>query len=93
MTFFSSWRLRKLAHRDHLGTALDEFFNFQTDLAKIDVKVLQHVGCDASAFFDQAQQHVLGANIFVVETLCFLVSKLHDLAGTVGKAFVHFSPS
>ena len=71
---------------------MDKLFDFQANLTKVDIKVLKHVGCDTGAFFDQAQQHVFGADVFVVETLCLLVGKLHDLAGTVCKAFVHFSP-
>ena len=37
----------------------------------------------------QAQQNVLGSDVFVVEPLRFLVGELHYLAGTVGKSFVH----
>ncbi len=37
------------------------------------------------------KQDVLGANVFVVEALRFLVGQLHDLAGTIGESFVHFS--
>ena len=83
-------RLRQLAHRDHVGAALDELLDFEADLAQIDVEVLQHVGRHAAAFFDQAQQDVLGADVFVVEALGLLIGQLHHLAGTVGKSFVHF---
>ena len=82
-------RLRQLAHGDHVGAALDELFDFEADLAQVDVEVLEHVGGDAAAFLDQAQQHVLGADVFVVEALGFLVGQLHDFAGAVGKSFVH----
>ena len=82
-------RLRQLAHRDHVGAALDELLDFEADLAQIDVEVLQHVGRHAAAFLDQAQQDVLGADVFVVEPLRLLIGQLHDLAGTVGKSFVH----
>ena len=82
-------RLRQLAHGDHVGAALDELFDFEADLAQIDVEVLEHVGGDAAAFLDQAQQDVLGADVFVVEPLRLLVGQLHDLAGAVGKSFVH----
>ena len=82
-------RLRQLAHRDHVGSALDELLDFEADLAQIDVEVLQHVGGHAAAFLDQAQQHVLGADVFVVEPLGLLVGQLHDLAGAIGKSFVH----
>ncbi|GAA4445027.1 hypothetical protein GCM10023156_04100 [Novipirellula rosea] len=32
---------------------------------------------------------MLGADVFVVKPLCFLISQLHDFSGAVGKAFVH----
>ena len=83
-------RLRQLAHRDHVGSALDELLDLEADLAQIDVEVLQHVGGDAAALFDEAQQHVLGADVFVVEALGLLIGQLHHLAGAVGKSFVHF---
>ena len=89
MTFLARGRLRQLAHRDHVGAALDELFDFQADLAQIDVEVLQHVGRHAAAFLDQPQQHVLGADVFVVEALGLLIGQLHDLAGAIGKSFVH----
>ena len=82
-------RLGQLAHGDHVGAALDELLDLQADLAQIDVEVLQHVGRDAAAFLDQAQQDVLGADVFVVEPLGLLVGQLHDLAGAVGKSLVH----
>ena len=88
---FGPRRLRQLAHRDHVGSALDELFDFEADLAQIDVEVFQDVGGDAAAFLDQPQQDVLGANVFVVKALRFLVGQLHDLAGAVGESFVHIS--
>ena len=82
-------RLRQLAHCDHVGSALDELFDFEANLAQVDVQVLQHIGGHATAFFDQPQQHVFGADVFMVESLGFLIGQLHDLASTIGKAFVH----
>jgi hypothetical protein len=61
--------LRQLAHGDHVGAALDELLDLQADLAQVDVEVLQHVGPDARSFLDQAEQDVLGADVFVVEPL------------------------
>ncbi len=74
-------RLRQLAHGDHVWSRLDELLDLEADLAQIDVEVLQHVGGDAGAFFDEAQQHVFGADVFVVEALRLLVGELHHLAG------------
>ena len=82
-------RLRQLAHRDHLGTALDQLLDLQTDLAQVHVEVLQHVGGHAAAFLHQAEQDVLRADVLVVEPLCFLIGQLHDLARAVRKSFVH----
>ena len=48
-------RLRQLAHRDHVGAALDELLHLEADLAQIDVEVLQHVGRHPAAFLDQTQ--------------------------------------
>ena len=84
-------RLRQLAHRDHVRPALDELLDFEADLPQIDVEILEHVGGDAAAFFDQAQQHMLGADVFVVEALRLLVGELHHFPGPVGKSFVHVS--
>ena len=42
-------RLRQLAHRDHVGTALDELLDLEPDLAQVDVEVLEHVGADAAS--------------------------------------------
>ena len=83
-------RLRQLAHRDHVGPALDELLDLEADLAQIDVEVLEHVGGHAAALFDEAQQDVLGADVFVVEALRLLVGELHHLSGAVSKSFVHF---
>ncbi len=52
-------------------------------------RVLQHIGGNAAALFDQPQQDVLGADVFVVEPLGLLVGQLHDFASAVGKSFVH----
>ena len=71
------------------GPALDELLDLQADLAEIDIEVLQHVGRDPAAFLDQAQQDVLGADVFVVEPLGLLVGQLHDLSGAVGESLVH----
>ena len=71
------------------GPALHELLDLEADLPQVDVQVLQHVGRHPAAFLDQAQQDVLGADVFVVEPLGLLVGQLHDLAGAVGKSFVH----
>ncbi len=87
--FLGPGRLRQLAHGHHVGTALHELLDLQADLAEIDLEVLQHVGGHAAAFLDQAEQDVLGADVFVIEPLGLLVCQLHHLAGAVSKSFVH----
>ena len=82
-------RLRQLAHGHHVGPALHQLLDLQTDLAQIDVEVLQHVGGHPAPLFDQAQEDVLGADIFVIEPLGLLVGQLHDLPGAVSKSLVH----
>ena len=81
--------LRQLAHGDHVGTTLHKLFDFEPDLAEIDVEILQHVRRDAAALLDQTQQDVFGADILMVKPLCLLIGQLHDLPGTVGESFVH----
>ena len=83
-------RLRQLAHRDHVRPALDELLDLEPNLPQIDVEVLEHVGRHAAALFDEAQQDVLRADIFVVEALRLLVGQLHHLSGSISKSFVHF---
>ena len=84
-----SRRLGEFAHRHHLGTALDELFDFKPNLAKIDLKRFQDVGADPGAFLDQPKQNVLGADVLVVEALGLLIGQRHDLACAVGEAFKH----
>ena len=87
--FLGPRRLRQFAHRDHVGPRLDNLFDLETDLAQIDVEVLQHVRRNARSLFDEAQQNMLGPDVFVVEALRLLVGQLHHLAGAVGKSLVH----
>ncbi len=89
MTFFALRRLGQLAHRDHVGAALHELFDFQPNLAQVDVEVFQNVGRNAAPLLDQTQQHVLRADIFVIEALGFLIGQLHDLSGAVRESLVH----
>jgi len=82
-------RLRELAHRDHVGAALDELLDLHPDLPQVDVEVFQHVGGDATALLDQTEEDVLGADVLMVEPLGLLVGQLHHLPGTVRKSLVH----
>jgi len=82
-------RLRELAHRDHVGPALDELLDFHADLPQVDVEILEDVGRDAAALLDQAEEHVLGADVLVVETLGLLIGQLHHLPRPVRETLVH----
>ena len=87
--FLGPRRLRKLAHGDHLGAALDQLLDFQAHLPQINVQVLEHVGADARALLDQPEQDVLGADVFMVEALRFLIGQRHYFACTVSEPFEH----
>ncbi len=87
--FFRARGLRELAHGDHVGAALDELFDFEADLAEIDVEVFEDGGTNAGAFLDEAEQDVLGAYVFVVEALGLLIGEGHDFAGAVCETFKH----
>jgi hypothetical protein len=89
ITFLARGRLRQLAHRDHVGAALDQLLDLQADLAQVHVEVLEHVGPDPRAFLDQPEQDVLGADVFVVEPLGLLVGQGHHLPRPIGEAFEH----
>ncbi len=88
MTFFARG-LRQLADGDHIRPRLDDFLDFQPDLPQIDVQVLEHIGRHPGAFLDEAQQNVLGPDVFVIETLGLLIGQLHDFACPVRESFVH----
>ena len=81
--------LRELAHRDHVGSALNELLDLHADFPKVDVEVLEHVGGDPAALLDEAEQDVLGADVLVVEPLGLLVGQLHHFPGTVRETLVH----
>lgn len=71
--FFGTRCLREFAHGDHFWSSADESLDFEADLSEVDFEVLEDIGSDAAAFFDESEQDVLGPDVFVVETLGFLV--------------------
>jgi hypothetical protein len=83
--------VRQPAHHDLVpaGARLDDSLDLEADLPQVDVEVLQDVGGDPRALLDQPQQDVLGADVLVVEPLCFLVGELHHLPGAVRESLVH----
>ncbi len=71
------------------GPLLTSFSTSMRTLLQVHAEVLQHVGPDARAFLDQAQQDVLGADVLVIEPLGLLVGQTHDAPGPVCKPFEH----
>ena len=82
--------LRQLAHRDRFRPALDQLFDLEPHLAQVDVEVLEHVRPHSGALLDQPQQDVLRPDVFVVETLGFLIGQRHHLPRAVCKSLKHF---
>src|SRR5262249_40948698 len=82
--------------QDNLVTprpGLDDLLHLQPDFAQVHIQVLQHVGRDARALLDEAEEDVLGADVLVVEALRLLVGELHHLASPVRESFVHLRTS
>ena len=51
--------------------ALHDLLDFEPNLPQIDVEILEHIGRDAGAFLDQAEQNVFRADVLVVERWAF----------------------
>ena len=83
------WRLGQFPHGHHVRARLNQLLDLKSDLAQIDVQVLENVGSDAGSLLHQAEQDVLGADVFVIEPLRFLIGELHHLAGSVRETFIH----
>ena len=86
---FGAWSLRELAHGDHFWASADEFFDFESDLAEVNIEVFEDIGADARSFFDESEQDVLGPDVFMVEALGFLVGQGHYFAGSICESFKH----
>ena len=54
-------------------------------LVELDAHVGEHLGRDALALADEAEQQVLGADVVVVEALRFFLREREDLAGPLGE--------
>jgi hypothetical protein len=86
--FFGARRLRKATHRNGIGTASDDFFDFVANFAEVNVKVFQNICGDSASLLDKSKQEMFRSDVFVIEPLGFLVGKLHYLPRPVGKSFV-----
>ncbi len=88
---FGARSLRQAPHGHQIGAATDQFLDFEPDFAQIDIQIFEHVRGNAAPFLDKAEQNMLGSDIFMIESLSFLVGQLHHLPCAVGKSFVrHF---
>ena len=79
----------ELADGDDVRRGLDELLDFEADFFKIHLEVFEHVGRNARAFLDEAEQDVFGADVIVVETLGLLPGEAHDFTGAIGEAVKH----
>ncbi len=82
----------ELAHGDHIRAGLHELFDFESYASEIDFEVFKDVSADAGALFDQSEQDMFGADVFVVEPLGFLVRQGHNFSSAVCKSFKHEVP-
>jgi hypothetical protein len=80
---------RELPHRHHRGSGLDDLLDLVPDLLQVDVHVLQHVRSHPGSLLDEAEEDVLGADVLVIELLCFLSREAHDLLRAVGESVEH----
>ena len=55
--------------------------DLRADLLQVDAQTFQDAGGDSFTLADQAEQEVLGADVVVIETACFLDGQLNDLLG------------
>jgi len=55
----------------------------------IHVQILQDGGPDSAALLDQTEKNMLGADVFVIESLGLLIGQRHYLACTVCKTLKH----
>ena len=69
--------------------ALDELLDFEPNLPKVHVKVLQDIGSNAAAFLDQPQKDMFGADVLVIEALGLLIGQRHHLSGSIRESFEH----
>ena len=64
---------------------LHRLLDLLLNLVELDAQVLQDGRGDALALADQAEQDVLGAHVFVVETRGFLARHREDLPHPLGE--------
>ena len=81
-----------------IRTVLNDLAKFRPHFRQVDVQVLQRICSNPSGsgtvslyhyhpsiFLDKTKEHMLGSDKFTVQSLGFLVGKLHDLDCSIGK--------
>jgi hypothetical protein len=56
---------------------------------QVNVETYKNVGRNAFALFDQAEQDMLGANVFMVTALRLLIGELQYLPSAVAQVLAH----
>jgi hypothetical protein len=64
---------------------LEDLFDFAPNLSVVDSQALQDIERYSLPLHNQAQQDMLGANIFVPKVLRLLVGQLHHLASAISE--------
>ena len=90
--FFHPRRVRNVAHHFCFRPGPHLFLYFHPHRFEIESHLLQNVYRYTLAKFDQAEQKVLGADVIVIEAICFFTRKLQDLLGARGE-IIHVSPA
>ena len=81
---------------DRLLAAADDELDGRADLAQLDAEVVEHLGGDAIALADEAEEQMLRADVVVVEALRFFLGEGQDSARSLRefvKSVCHFAPS
>ena len=65
--------------------AADDELDRAADFVELDAEIAEHLGGNAFALANEAEQQVLGADVVVVEALRLLLRKLQDFARPLGE--------
>lgn len=82
-----------MSHVNDGVTALDLSLDLGTDLPRIHVQILQHLGSDTTTFLDESKKDVLGADEIVTESLRLFSSQRHHFSCSVGETIEHLVTS
>lgn len=65
--------------------AADDEFDGGSNFAEFDAQIGEHLGRDAIALPDEAQQEMLGTNVIVIESLGLFLGQRQYTSGALGK--------